>query len=762
MSKRSIIDYFIQKNNEQLSKTSNDHLPSSSRSTLKTKKLKPDNEVALDPLEGNNPYYERDPGKRIRIWEYPCDKQDDVRREFVGMRPYQPIYEYPLVDFKHQKRSFQSSWFVKFPWLEFSKIKESAFCFPCYLFDVPSSYQKKFTVEGFKNWKRVNCKTCPLKRHEGDCNSLHSTAMQKWEGLKNVSQHIDRRMNKQSENIVKQNRLLIKTSIRAVRWLALQGCAFRGHDESVDSHNRGNFLELVKFQGELSKEIGDIVLDKASKNAKYTSPSIQQEILKIIADLVRSKIRDEVGDAKLCILVDEAVDESHRSQMAIVLRYVDCDGFVRERFFEVVGVDDTNSLTLKTHICSILTQHKLLIENMRGQGYDGASNMRGEWNGLQALFLKDCPHSQLKSIRENEIIDLIESGELGTGTGVNQASTLQRPASTRWSSHYAFVCRVIELFGSVCTLLKDFMGGKSAFSIRAEAKSLLKEMMTFDFVFILLLMHRVLEAFDMLCQALQRKNQDILNAMSLVMTTKLLFQKMRDDEWEDFLWSVNNFCDNHDIVVPDLTARYVEGTKRSCQQKNHFTVEEYYHFHVFNVVIDKQLMELNTRFTEQSIELLTLCEALNPSDGFKSFSESAIYSLIDKFYPNDFSKDDMKHLKTQLDHYKLDVFEDPRFKDVDSLPKLCRLLVETKKSRIYFIIDRLIRLVLTLPVSTATTERAFSGMKLLKTPLRNKMEQEYLNNAMVLYIEREIAHDIDIDYIIDRFDLLKNRRLRLK
>ncbi|XP_073022650.1 uncharacterized protein [Primulina eburnea] len=489
MSKRSITDYFIQKNNEQLSKTPNDHLPSSSRSTLKTKKLKPDNEVALDPLEGNNPYYERDPGKRIGY----------------------------------------------------------------------GNIHKKFTVEGFKNWKRVNCKTCPLKRHEGDCNSLHSTAMQKWEGLKNVSQHIDRRMNKQSENIVKQNRLFIRTSIRAVRWLALQGCAFRGHDESVDSHNRGNFLDLVKFQGELCKEIDDIILDKASKNA--------------------NKIRDEVGDAKFCILVDEAIDESRRSQMAIVLRYVDCDGFVRERFFEVIGVDDTNSLTLKTHICSILTQHKLLIENMRGQGYDGARNMRGEWNGLQ---------------------------------------------------------------------------------------------------------------------------------------------------------------------------------------KNHFTVEEYYHFHVFNVVIDKQLMELNTRFTEKSIELFTLCEALNLCDGFKSFSESAIYSLIDKFYPNDFSKDDMKHLKTQLDHYKLDVFEDPRFKDVDSLPKLCRLLVETENTRIYFIIDRLIRLVLTLPVSTATTERAFSGMKLLKTPLRNKMEHEYLNNAMVLYIEREIAHDIDTDYIIDRFDLLKNRRLQLK
>lgn len=177
--------------------------------------------------------------------------------------------------------------------------------------------------------------------------------------------------------------------------------------------------------------------------------------------------------------------------------------------------------------------------------------------------------------------------------------------------------------------------------------------------------------------------------------------------------------------MPDFSDPYIQGTKRSCQRKNHFTLEEYY-FHVLNVVVDKQLMELNNRFTEKSIELLTLCDALNPSDGFQSFSESVICSLAKKFYPCDFSGDDMEHLKSQLNYYKLDVFEDLRFKNIDSLLKLCRLLTETKKSKVYFMIDRLVRLVLTLPVSTATTERAFSGMKLLKTQLRNKMEQDIL------------------------------------
>ena len=77
-------------------------------------------------------------------------------------------------------------------------------------------------------------------------------------------------------------------------------------------------------------------------------------------------------------------------------------------------------------------------------------------------------------------------------------------------------------------------------------------------------------------------------------------------------------------------------------------------------------------------------------------------------------------------------------------------------------IDRLIRLVLTLPVSTATTERAFSAMKLLKTRLRNKMKDDFLRDCMLVYIEREIAMEFMTDSIIDDLYAKKNRKVRLK
>ena len=90
--------------------------------------------------------------------------------------------------------------------------------------------------------------------------------------------------------------------------------------------------------------------------------------------------------------------------------------------------------------------------------------------------------------------------------------------------------------------------------------------------------------------------------------------------------------------------------------------------------------------------------------------------------------------------------------------ELCRRLQISGKSKIYFLIDRLIRLVLTLPVSTATTERVFSAMKLLKTRLRNRMEDELLADNMIVYIEKEIAGNFTIEMIMDEFYFMKNRR----
>ena len=65
------------------------------------------------------------------------------------------------------------------------------------------------------------------------------------------------------------------------------------------------------------------------------------------------------------------------------------------------------------------------------------------------------------------------------------------------------------------------------------------------------------------------------------------------------------------------------------------------------------------------------------------------------------------------------------------------------------------RFVLTLLVSIAIIERAFSAIKVVKTNLRNKIKNDFLTNSLMLYIENDIVSTFNLDSIIDDFEDLK-------
>jgi hypothetical protein len=81
------------------------------------------------------------------------------------------------------------------------------------------------------------------------------------------------------------------------------------------------------------------------------------------------------------------------------------------------------------------------------------------------------------------------------------------------------------------------------------------------------------------------------------------------------------------------------------------TVYQHYHYDIFNSTIDFQVEELNSRFSDGTVELLILSSALEPKDNFKSFKADAIYKLVEKFHPEDFNEQEMYYLRSQLEHY---------------------------------------------------------------------------------------------------------------
>jgi hypothetical protein len=189
-------------------------------------------------------------------------------------------------------------------------------------------------------------------------------------------------------------------------------------------------------------------------------------------------------------------------------------------------------------------------------------------------------------------------------------------------------------------------------------------------------------------------------------------------------------------------------------------MEHHYHVDIFNTAIDFQLQELDSRFGERTMKLLTLSLTLDLNDGYKSFNINDICTLVSKYYSLDFSDQAKISLKFQLKYFQINMLNHPKLQRLSSTAELCQELTKIGKSYMYYLIDRLIHLVLTLPMSTTTTERVFSAMKIVKIRLRNKMEDKFLADNLLVYIENEIYESFNSNLILDDFVSLKSCRMQ--
>ncbi|KAK9740634.1 hypothetical protein RND81_03G049900 [Saponaria officinalis] len=269
------------------------------------------------------------------------------------------------------------------------------------------------------------------------------------------------------------------------------------------------------------------------------------------------------------------------------------------------------------------------------------------------------------------------------------------------------------MLSATCSIFHKLIDEGDTSAERAQATTALDTMTSFEFIFILHLMKKVLELSNLLSQALQRKSQDIINSLHLVETTKTLLLK-------------------RNIEVPDMNSVYIERGGRARRQHDQNTVEVHYRRNLFYGAIDVQLQELSYRFNEKSVELLTLSCALEPRSSGQHFKIDDICNLVNKFYPEDFTDVEKEELKVQLCHYEVELSRHEDLKKLSTISELSQWLVNNGKHNMYPLIFRLTRLLLTLPVSTASAERAFSAMNVIKTTKRNKMEADFFESCLLI------------------------------
>ena len=135
----------------------------------------------------------------------------------------------------------------------------------------------------------------------------------------------------------------------------------------------------------------------------------------------------------------------------------------------------------------------------------------------------------LRNARLENVKKALECGDLESGSGLNQEMGLPRPGDTRWGSHYKTICSIITIYSSIHDVLIE-LGADNAYKEDwTKIHFVLGAFETFEFVFFVHLMYVILGYTNELSECLQRRDQDILNAISLVNVAKSRMQELRSN-----------------------------------------------------------------------------------------------------------------------------------------------------------------------------------------------------------------------------------------
>ncbi|CAN6690921.1 unnamed protein product [Malus baccata var. baccata] len=395
--------------------------------------------------------------------------------------------------------------------------------------------------------------------------------MQHAKDLMTQKQHIETFVIKQTDEARVNYHTLLSGALDCIRWLLRQGMAFRGHDESLKSSNRGNYIELMQFLADHNEKVRKVVFENAPKNLKYTFSDIQKDIVHVCAIETINAITKDMEGTFFSLLVDGSRDASTKEQMAVILCYVNKNG----RFLGIQHVSSITSSSLEEAIERLFATTNLSMSKLRGQSYDGASNMRGELNGLKTKILNKYPQAFYFHCFAHQLqlalVFVANENEDVANFFIN-ASSLVNLIGSSCKYHDAFrekqqeqIQKALDLGNletAVVEVVEWIKSDRNQDNL-SEATRLFNDIQTFDFAFHLFLMRLILGITNELSQALQKKDQDIVNAMALVEVCKQRLQSLRDDDFGDLFHDVEKFCDERDIIVPNMkNLHFVPGKSR--------------------------------------------------------------------------------------------------------------------------------------------------------------------------------------------------------
>lgn len=708
-------------------------------------------------------------------------------------KPSQPkLQKFPInTNFSSKKtRSFNANWYNRFDWLEYNIQSDAAFCFACKNFSSRSSADTTFTVTGFRKWTNALDKDKGFMKHQKS--EVHKNCHEKWKAKVRISEGTDtsilEKLVPDQSKTTQNNREYFKLLFQYVIWFATNEIAFRGHDEAADSKNPGNWTTFIKMQLKTNKEFRSLHQAITEKRlfVDYTSKTSLNEMLSVLAVQIRKEICHQIETAGcFSALIDESKDKGKREELAFSVRYY--TNKVQERFLSMTALTkfDAEAISAVTKDLISDVQQKSNGSPIISLGADGASVMSGWLAGvaelLRSRYFKWLVYIHCTAHRLNLVVgDMLKASlsSMDVMTTIKschillnkpkirqkyesfhremypgkQVKHIVQQIDVRWGCKYEAVNVISERFDVVLTTLIDVAnnpGGSDEDSEDDEyeytksqaetAAGLYHKLMSGKFIVGLTTLHKYLGKLYFLNKELQTKEIDWTDVQYELTRTRDLINNIKDEDILIESKDISRKTGNPLALRDTMPIHNTRATTVMTPDDQDHQVKEF--IGDLNEELKKKLNdEFNVRFDSKNIDILRAINALNAgSDTYLNLSELDV--LLNTFSCLNINRSilELEIERAEVD-YRLGLPINP-----SRLPNLTTLIAVKN----------------TISTSTASVERAFSGMNRICTKLRSTLIPERLSDLLCISLNRDVADLLDLDEVVTAWGNMRNRRAKV-
>lgn len=344
---------------------------------------------------------------------------------------------------------------------------------------------------------------------------------------------------------------------------------------------------------------------------------------------------------------DETTDVSRMQQMSICLRWVDSSFAVHEDFVGTYEVHKADSQQLSSILLDVLMHFGLNINNLRGQGYDGAAVMSGSNSGVakrisdlesRAVFVHCSGHSMNLAVQDaarnvhlirdtiefvKDVVNFVRASpvrlrvfegitqEIGTLAEASSTTSLRPLCPTRWTVRLGSIQSVIDNYSALIQAMTE-ISKTSHDDSAAKSNGFVKRLECFEVSAGLRMSLVVLKQAERCNTFLQSTKISVAGAKCAAMKTAAIIDAMRNDDYFDSLYSM---CEQKALeldIDPPVMPRIRRLPRRlddSASAVSFASPKELFRKHFFEL-IDLATSAIRQRFDQHCMQLACSIEKL--------------------------------------------------------------------------------------------------------------------------------------------------------